>query len=338
MKRIVQELGNRPYSRFFDTAIDQYLTSPEGPECVLKSQVLQGNRLGGTVASGLKGGIQFVQSAGQAEKVAAQMMRGGLKTAQVPGSGAIVEELHVAERIPFENGWYLSITLDRENNTPAVLISKNKGSVANANPDHVFHFSFKDGITAEVMADISRAIDIPHGESEGLETILTCLYDLFKSKDVTKLEIDSLAQLANREFSSLDVKMTVDTASVKRQKDLYALRDPKHEVQEEVEAEKHGLVYVKMDGNIGTVVNGAGLAMATNDVIAYHGGSSANFLDAGGQATKETMMKAFEIVLSDSRVKAILVNIYGGESIHVDGISFSTFHAQRVFQGSFDAT
>ncbi|KAI8254649.1 hypothetical protein K4K53_008747 [Colletotrichum sp. SAR 10_77] len=149
-------------------------------------------------------------------------------------------------------------------------------------------------------------------EKENLRSVLRGLCQVFKSKDVTSLEVYPIINAIDETITCVDTKITIDDAASKRQEDIFALRDRAHGIAEEAEAKKYGLVYVKMDGNIGNVVNGAGLAMATNDAIALHGGASANFLDAGGQATKETMVKAFEIILRDTRVKTILVNIYGG--------------------------
>ncbi|KAJ4328885.1 hypothetical protein N0V84_000673 [Fusarium piperis] len=137
------------------------------------------------------------------------------------------------------------------------------------------------------------------------------MFEIFSEKEAINLETNLLCTLDGQLICS-DSGFFFDDAAQKRQPDLFALRDSAQEIQEEVEAEKYGLVYVRMDGNIGNVVNGAGLAMATNDAISLYGGSSANFLDAGGQATKETMLQAFGIIMRDERVKAILVNIYGG--------------------------
>ncbi|EFQ32386.1 CoA-ligase [Colletotrichum graminicola M1.001] len=177
-----------------------------------------------------------------------------------------------------------------------------------------FTLGYTRGITREIVESISKFLDASAKERDSLQRILGRLYKVFTAKDATLLEIGSLARSHDGTLTCLDVRVVFDDAASKRQVDVFSLRDVMHEISEEVEAEKYGLVYVKMDGNIGNVVNGAGLAMATNDAIALYGGSSANFLDAGGQATKHTMVKAFEIILRDERVKTILVNIYGGKS------------------------
>lgn len=268
----------------------------------------------------MNSGAQVVNSANLSEQIAEQLQRYGLKPSDVSEKGSNIGKLYVTEKIPFDKQWYLAITFDRENYTPAILISQNgrpdartTASLDGSKQLHTFHLSYSQGITPELMSQISQSLGMTTEDTRNLEKTLARLYGLFKEKDVTLLEIDSLVQASDKEFVCLDAKIFIDDASAKRQKDVFALRDAEQEVPEEIEAEKHSLIYVKTDGNIGTVVNGAGLAMATNDVIAFEGGASANFLDAGGQATKETMIKAFDIVLRDTRVKAIMVNVYGGK-------------------------
>lgn len=230
-----------------------------------------------------------------------------------------IDEVLVSKSIQENEAWYLAITIDREAYTPVIILSKQGGSDMEAVPKqstgqlHRFHFGISEGITLDTMSQISSVMGISSGEKGGLETVLNGLYKVFVEKDATLLEINSLARSADGSFTCADSTLTFDDAAAKRQQEVFALRDVHREVPEEVEAEKHGLVYVKMDGSIGNVVNGAGLAMATNDAIGLYGGASANFLDAGGQATKETMQQAFAIVMGDERVKTVLVNIYGGE-------------------------
>lgn len=287
-------------------------------KCVLKPQILKGGRAKGIFDNGLKGGIQFAETAVAGQEIAAKMFGQWLKTKQTTGDGIKVNQIYVAESIEHDDEWYLALTLDRENYTPVVVVSKKGGvdveKLAKEKPDelHSFKFSLTSGITAELVSRISECLKLPPKEVESLRKTLTGLYNLFVAKDATLLEINPLARSSNGTFTCLDAKFTFDPAAEKRQKELFALRDREKEVEEELEAEKYGLIYIKMDGNIGNVVNGAGLAMATNDAISDHGGTSANFLDAGGQATKETMQKVFEIILRDERVKTILVNVYGG--------------------------
>lgn len=249
--------------------------------------------------------------------MASKMLGQRLITKQTGHSGLPVNKVYVTEAVKYDDEWYLAMTIDRENYSPAVILSKSGGvdieSVTANSPEKLstFPFGISTGITPELLGRIAQRLGIDPTEMRNLNSTLQGLYRLFIEKDATLLEINPLVKSANG-FQALDAKFTFDDAAEKRQKDLFDLRDSAHEVVEEIEAEKYGLVYVRMEGNIGNVVNGAGLAMATNDAISLYGGTSANFLDAGGQATKETMQQAFRIILNDERIKAILVNIYGG--------------------------
>ncbi|KAF4331953.1 succinyl ligase subunit beta [Fusarium beomiforme] len=177
--------------------------------------------------------------------------------------------------------------------------------------DSIFEFNLSEGITEELLKKISMNFFLNEGSKDSLGGVLQGLFNIFSEYEALSLEVDLLF-LKDETFICNNSDFFFDDAARERQRKLFRLRDKKQEIPEELRAEEHGLVYVRMDGNIGNVVNGAGLAMATNDAISLYGGASANFLDAGGQATKETMLQAFKIILSDERVKVILVNIYGG--------------------------
>lgn len=242
-----------------------------------------------------------------------------LKTKQTSGDGILVEKVLVAEFEECDEEWYLSIAVDRERYSPVVLISRSGGvdiedtAKGEGGSLRSFHFNFSEGITPDLLERLREGVDASPAEAEKLGAILVPLWGLFVSKDATLVEINPLARTGEANFKCLDAKFLIDDASHRRQPKLFAERDSQSEEPEEIEAQKHGLAYIKMEGNIGNVVNGAGLAMATNDAIAHHGGASANFLDAGGAATKDTVKKAFEIILRDPSVKVILVNIYGGK-------------------------
>lgn len=293
------------------------MTTADG-NCVIKSQILGGGRTKGTFDNGFKGGVKVVGDARTAGEVAKKMLGHRLQTKKTQGEGLLVGKVYIAEKINHDDEWYISMTFDREQYCPAIVVSKSGGvdieTIAKQHPEQLrsFSFSLTEGITPDIVHKISNFLGASKKETEGLQNILGRLYGIFTTKDAILLEINPLARSSDGTLTCLNSKFTFDDAAGKRQKDLFANRNPEHEIPEELEAEKYGLVYVRMDGNIGNVVNGAGLAMATNDAIALHGGASANFLDAGGQATKETMVKAFEIILRDDRVKTILVNIYGG--------------------------
>lgn len=290
---------------------------------MVKSQILKGGRGKGTFDSGLEGGIQVVDDPAAAESVASQMLGHRLKTKQTGEPGLRVNKVYVAETIKYDDEWYLAMTIDREKYSPAIIVSKSGGvdieTMAKENPEKLltFHYSISKGITPELVQRISAALETSAKEKENLEKILTRMHNVFTAKDATLLEINPLVRKSDEDFLCLDAKFSFDDAASPRQKELFSLRDSE-DIEEdqstEMEAKEYDLVYIRLDGNIGNVVNGAGLAMATNDAIAFHGGASANFLDAGGQATQQTMQKAFEIILRDERVKVILVNIYGGES------------------------
>ncbi|UNI16612.1 hypothetical protein JDV02_003037 [Purpureocillium takamizusanense] len=242
-----------------------------------------------------------------------------LRTRRSPKEGHAVNELYVAETVHFDAEWYLAMTIDRNNYAPAIIISKKGGGkdidvIAKEHPEsiHTFNFGLTKGITPALVSEIADKVGLSTSETESLAPILSSMHQIFSQKDGTLLEVNPLARAPDGSLTCLDATFAFDNSAAHRQRELFALRDRTQEVADELEAESHGLLYVRMDGDIGNVVNGAGLAMATNDAIGHHGGANSNFLDAGGKATKETMQQAFGIITRDPRVKAILVNIYGG--------------------------
>ncbi|OAQ60111.1 Succinyl-CoA synthetase, beta subunit [Pochonia chlamydosporia 170] len=310
-QNILRDYGVRvPRGRTVKTANEARIAAQElGPACMIKAQVM---------GRDVKSGVQAVSTPEQAHEVAAKMLSQTLLPKQNSPNGHVVENLYITETAAYDSQWYLAMTIDRENYRPAIIISKNGGIdleiLLQEHPKSVFTFNFglSEGISDSLVQNIEKTLTMTAGESQNLKQILTQMYCIFLDREGTHLEINPLAQSPDGSFTSLSANFTFDNAAARRQEELFALRDKTQEVQDEVEAEKHGLVYVKMDGNIGNVVNGAGLAMATNDAIGFHGGASANFLDAGGKATKDTMIQAFRIITRDERVKSILVNIYGG--------------------------
>ncbi|KAJ4121909.1 hypothetical protein NW765_004734 [Fusarium oxysporum] len=222
--------------------------------------------------------------------------------------------------VEHEEKWRLTMAVDRERYRPIIKIRDTKDPQGLPNAlyerafQEVFEFSLSTGITEELLSDIAQSFHLGKDSRDSLREVIRRLFSIFREKDALSLETDLLF-LKDGKFMCNNSDFFFDDAARERQRKLFFLRDKKQEIPEELRAEKHGLVYVHMDGNIGNVVNGAGLAMATNDAISLYGGSSANFLDAGGQATKETMLQAFKIIMSDMRVKVILVNIYGGKFV-----------------------
>lgn len=209
----------------------------------------------------------------------------------------------------------MAITFDRERCMPIILMSEEGGVniESNANQLQRFWFHLSTGITPEIMAYIEAQLGFSDNEMKVISQILRRLSKLFQEKDATLLELNPLAQTTDGSFVCLDAKMNFDDSARFRQPQLFGLEEQIPGEEDEYEASQLGVSYVRLDGDIGVIVNGAGLAMATNDLITWYGGKCANFLDIGGAATKETLSKAFSIIRNDSRVKGLLINIYGGE-------------------------
>jgi succinyl-CoA synthetase beta subunit len=238
-----------------------------------------------------------------------------LHTEQSAGKPLKVDRLYVAERVEVKDAYYLAITVNRSTCRPALIVAKHDGSdIEKQDTESLIKLpiEYAVGITPEIVFRVSQELGLGSRSSEKMGDLLEKLYGIFVHKDATFLEVNPLVRDQKGEIICFDANFAFDDAAAKRQPELFALRDKTHDDVAEMEAAASGLVYVRLDGNIGNVVNGAGLAMATNDAISYYGGKSANFLDTGGQATAATMVKAFDIILRDPRVDVILVNIYGG--------------------------
>lgn len=292
-----------------------------GGSCILQAQVLWGHKDSLSFEDGLRGGSQKVHDPEQGMSMAGRMLNRRVVSDGISHQSITVNHILVSEVMAHQELWHLTMTIDRENYCPAIIISKQDDNTdteeiliqKDSQKSSTFTFGFSQGITRDLVIQISEFLGVAGDQVTNLDDMLTNMYGIFREKDATLLEIAPLARLENGLFASLDASLVIDDDAAKRQPDIFLLRDTSQEVEDEVNAEKHNLVYIKMNGNIGNIVNGAGLAMATNDAIGLHGGTSANFLDAGGQATKETMIQAFGIVMGDERVRAMLINIYGGE-------------------------
>jgi succinyl-CoA synthetase beta subunit len=221
---------------------------------------------------------------------------------------------YVEEAVVDAEDWSLDIKVDRERYQAILQLDRPAGQDSRGGPTRqIYPLSALKGVDDATHTKIATQLGAVGGQKKELRRTIDKMYGLFFSKDAITLQSTLSLSRGSDSLWCSGGRLTVDDAASKRQEELFSQRDVGAEVPEELEAEKYSLVYVKLPGNIGTVVNGAGLAMATNDAIAHHGGASANFLDTGGQATVDTMTKAFSIILGDQRVKAILVNIYGGE-------------------------
>ncbi|KAF5855766.1 hypothetical protein ETB97_008466 [Aspergillus alliaceus] len=281
---------------------------------MLKSQILAGGRGKGKVDSDGKGGVRMAKTPEEAFEDASNMLNHYLTTKQTPLGGLLVKKLYIYKAVDVAHEYYFSVTIDRERYSPVLLISDEGGVNIESNVDklHKFWFSLSSGVTPELIAQIQARLLFSTSELPVIEHIIRQMVALFREKDAILLELNPLALTREGDFVCLDAKFDFDDAARFRQRDIFSLEEHASNQEDEHEASKHGLVYIRLDGNIGNIVNGAGLAMATNDLINLHGGRSANFLDIGGKATTETLQKAFEILNRDSRVQGIWVNIFGG--------------------------
>jgi succinyl-CoA synthetase beta subunit len=284
-------------------------------EVVVKSQVLAGGRGLGRFTNGLQGGVHIC-SAAEAPALAARMLGGTLVTKQTGAKGKPVDVLYVAHKMKFEREMYLAILLDRASAGPVVIACGEGGTsiedLAERFPDRVAKVPIDPaaGMTAAQVSKIVDALGVTTDKAAAGEQV-KALYRLFCERDCTMVEVNPLAETATQ-LVAADAKLGFDDNAAFRQKDLFALRDASQEDAREVEAAKWDLNYIGLDGSIGCMVNGAGLAMATMDICAQHGGAPANFLDVGGAASEAQVAAAFRLLTADPQVKAILVNIFGG--------------------------
>ncbi|KMZ04790.1 succinate--CoA ligase [ADP-forming] subunit beta, mitochondrial isoform X2 [Drosophila simulans] len=285
---------------------------------VLKAQVLAGGRGKGTFKNGLKGGVRVVYDPQTAEELSGKMIDQLLVTKQTGAAGRICKKVMVAERKFPRREFYFAVMMERAFNGPVLIASKEGGvdieEVAASSPDAILYepIDIGTGLTSEQAEKIVKKVGLGgDGEDTHVQMLLN-LYDLFVKKDALLVEINPYAEDAMSGFFALDAKLRFDDNAEFRQKELFALRDWTQEDPKEVEAAKYNLNYIALDGTIGCMVNGAGLAMATMDIIKLYGGEPANFLDVGGGATAEAVKAAFKIITSDPKVLCILVNIFGG--------------------------
>ena len=278
---------------------------------VIKAQIHAGGR-------GKAGGIKIVDNLKDLEKQASDLLGKKLITHQTGAKGKEVKRLYVEESSEIQKEFYLSCLIDRASSKIAFISSDQGGmdieEVARKNPEKIVttKINFKDNITD---IDCEKIINIfnlsKNTKKEGINLIKS-IYKMFISTDANMVEINPLILNKNDNLICLDAKINFDDNALYRHPEILELRDLNEEDPTEIEASKHDLAYIKLDGNIGCMVNGAGLAMATMDIIKIHGHEPANFLDVGGGASKEKVSAAFKIILSDQNVKGILINIFGG--------------------------
>ncbi|MFM1911107.1 MAG: succinyl-CoA synthetase, beta subunit [Pseudomonadota bacterium] len=282
-----------------------------GDAWVVKAQVHAGGR-------GKAGGVKIVKSATEAQSVAHSLLGKHLVTYQNAPDGQPVHQLLVEQTLPIARELYLSLLVDRTLERVVMVASSAGGmdieEIAATTPEKILQEVCDplNGLVDYQARNLAFALDLVGDQIAAFTKLAKGLYKLFKENDLALLEINPLIVTTDGKLFALDCKMSVDDNALYRQKSLAEQRDWSQDDAKEAEAHHAGLNYIALNGNIGCMVNGAGLAMATMDLIKLHGGAPANFLDVGGGATAETVAKAFKIILADSNVKAILVNIFGG--------------------------
>ena len=287
---------------------------------VLKSQIHAGGRGKGKFKEhpDAAGGVRVIKNINDVEENARQMLNSVLVTHQTGAEGQKVKRLYIEEGSDIAKEYYLSLIVDRATSCVSVVASTEGGmdieEVAAQNPEKIVSFSIDPvvGIAPFYCRKLAFGLGLAGEKAKQISKFLVKLYDVFLETDAAQIEINPLVETAEGKFIALDCKMNFDENALFRHPDVEGLRDEDEEEPLEKRASDAELSYVKMDGNIGCMVNGAGLAMATMDIIKLYGAEPANFLDVGGGATKERVTEAFKIILSDKAVEGILVNIFGG--------------------------
>ncbi|KAJ5073793.1 succinyl-coa synthetase beta chain [Anaeramoeba ignava] len=285
----------------------------------VKSQVHTGGRgKGHFIENNFQGGIRFCKSAEEVKDCAKNMIGFHLRTKQSGPEGKLCKKLMIAEMKNIKRELYFAILLDRKTQGPVIVVSPKGGvdieEVAESSPQYIakFPIDIKTGPTQKQKEEIAQFLEFPRYAWPDIIREVDKLYNLFTKTDSTLVEINPLVETNEGQVVALDAKFNFDDSAEYRQKDIFAWKDDSETDPRELAAKKYDLSYVPMDGNIGCMVNGAGLAMATMDIIKLNGENPANFLDVGGGAEEEQIVEAFKIISSDPQVKAILVNIFGG--------------------------
>ncbi len=294
-------------------------TSLAGELAVVKSQIHAGGRGKGRFKEQPnQPGVVLVKSAEAAKDNAAKMLGNTLVTVQTGEEGKQVSVLLIEEGLKIAKELYLGVVVDRESGGPMLIASSEGGmnieDVAHNTPEKIIHeaFDVEAGLLGYQARNVAYRLGLDGVAVRNAEKLLKQLCQFFIDKDCSMVEINPLVVTADGDLVVGDAKVTFDDNAMFRHQDLLPLRDLNEEEPNEVAAQKFGLSYVKLEGNLGCLVNGAGLAMSTMDIIKYHGGAPANFLDVGGGANVEQVTEAFRIILADPNVKGVLVNIFGG--------------------------
>jgi len=290
---------------------------PEGPTMV-KSQIHAGGRGKGTFTDGYKGGVKFCKTKDEALEVAGKMLNNTLVTIQTGPAGRKVQTIYFTAASDIKKEYYLAILLDRASSRPVIVASTEGGveieKVAEETPEKITKV-FVDpayGLADFQIREIVFGLELTGGEAKNAYKLIRNLYTCFWETDASMVEINPLITTPEGDVLALDAKVSFDDNALFRHPEIVELRDLNEEDPKEIEASKYDLAYIALDGNIACLVNGAGLAMSTMDIIKHYGGNPANFLDVGGGATKEKVIAAFKIILGDANVQGIFVNIFGG--------------------------
>ncbi|CAH1103045.1 unnamed protein product [Psylliodes chrysocephalus] len=287
-------------------------------EYVIKAQILAGGRGKGHFNNGFKGGVHITQNRNDISDIVKQMLGYKLITKQTPKDGIEVSKIMVAESVNIQRETYVCILMDRQRNGPVIIASPAGGvdieGVAEKTPHLIktIPIDIFEGITDEMANELADFLEFKGDLKSKASEEIKKLWNLFVAVDATQLEINPLVETDDNKVISVDAKLNFDDNAKFRQREIFNMEDVTESDPREVEASKHNLNYIGMTGNIGCLVNGAGLAMATMDIIKLHGGDPANFLDVGGGVKEDQVKAAFKIITSDDNVKAVLVNVFGG--------------------------
>jgi len=285
---------------------------------VVKAQIHAGGRGKGTFKNGFKGGVKLCSTPAEAREIAQNMLGHYLVTNQTGPDGRLVRKVMVAESVDIQREVYFAILMDRESGVPVVVVSTEGGidieAVAEKTPDKIYREKVHPllGMQPFTALKLARHLEFSGDQLKAASKLILNVYRLFSTLDCSLVEINPLVLTKSGEVLAVDAKFEFDDNALYRHPEIVAMRDENEEDPREVEASKFSLNYIGLDGDIACLVNGAGLAMATMDIIKYAGGRPANFLDVGGGASEEQVTEAFKILVSDRNVKAILVNIFGG--------------------------
>ena len=289
-----------------------------GKTIVVKAQIHAGGRGKGVFKNGFKGGVHLCDSPDKAAELSKSMLGQVLVTHQTGEEGKLVSKVLIAEGVDIKKEYYLAILMDRESKAPVIIASTEGGvnieDVAEHHPEKIIHLGIHPlaGLQAYQVRTLASQLGLKGDQAKQFGVLLNNVFKLFLGADCSQVEINPLVETPDGRILALDAKFNFDDNALYRHPEIVAMRDTSEEDPREVAASEYNLNYIGLDGNIACLVNGAGLAMATMDIIQHFGGTPANFLDVGGGASKDQVIAAFKIILGDANVKGILVNIFGG--------------------------